>query len=375
MGRDLFTSYDFKRSTAASGVKFESDGRASRDVAKKAQQQAAECKKLHPSVDPAVQPIHRSLIRFEPHNDQFRVTVGCPMPIESTCDVTGSMGENVQIMFGVLPQTYELISKVLPGYDPQLSLGIFGDVCDGFIMSRPQFEMTADKIVGYIKHLFSSGSGGDADEDPQYAAYGAAYLTDAYVNRIGLKGYHFLITDAGMHNNLTERNLKRVYGESVFDAVRDNGHEDVAKKHNFYDASSVFKDMQKKYHAFLLMAERSVGYYYSDVYDDNHIIQIGSTRYLPQVEAAIIGLTEGTLEPAELEQFLTDNQVHKSEVLMLVRQLLKVPYAAQRELEEKSKYKIPVKGDLFASKTDLQPCGHVADEDEKVETGSSGTWL
>lgn len=376
MGRNTFTSVDYGASVRARGVTFEGDGRASSTVAKRAQQQAKNDKRLHPSVDPATAPIHRSLIRFEPYGDQYRVTVGCPMHIESTCDVTGSMGENVQIMFGVLPQTYDLISKVLPGYDLQLSLGIFGDTCDEYIMSRPQFEMTADKIVEYCSHLFSSGSGGDFPESPQYSVYGAAYLTDAYINRIGLKGYHFLITDASMHNTLTESNLRRAFGDSVFDEVRNNGHEKVANTLNYRTTVEVFKDMHKIYHAFLLMVDADLRGHYSDYYDDSHMIRIGSTRYLPQIEAAIIGLTEATLEPSELRTFLLANQIPRSETDVLVNQLLKIPFGAQRALEEASGCKIPKKGDIFAHKTDLQPCGFASEDDtDEVINGSSGSWL
>lgn len=376
MGDPVFTKYSYESETKKRGISFESDGRASRTVAERAAQQARSTKKLDPSVDPATEPIHRSLVRFNPYGEQFRVTVGLPVPIESTCDVTGSMGDNVQIMLGVLPQTYGLISKVLPGCDPQLSLGIFGDTVDEYIMSRPQFEMTAEKIVEYCSHLFSSGSGGDAPEDPQYAAYAAAYLTDAYINRIGLKGYHFLITDAPMHGSLYASDLKRVFGNKVFDYVRDNGFEEISKIHSTSDMTRVFNDLNKRFHAFLLMVDNEPMSCWRDVYDESHIIRIDSTKYLPQVEAAIIGLTEATLEPADLKDFLKDAQVPASAAEKLVRQLLHVKYGAQRELEEASGLKIPKKGDIFNSKTDLQPCGHInEEEDTPIENGSSGTWL
>ena len=373
MGDPIFTRHSFTTETERRGISFESDGRASKSVAEKAARQAATTKKLHPSVDPATEPIHRSLLRFSPYEDKFRVTVGLPVPIESTGDVTGSMGDNVQIMLGVLPQTYELISKVLPGCDPQLSLGIFGDEVDDFIMSRPQFEMTAEKIVEYCANLFSSGSGGDYPEDPQYSVYAAAYLTDAYINKIGLKGYHFLITDAPMHGTVYKRNLRRIFGDQVFDAVRDNGFD-------LPDTPAVeqlFADMKKIFHAFILLVDSNANDFWSSYYDGAHIVQIDSTKYLPQVEAAIIGLTEATLEPAELKQFLIDTQVPAAEAEKLARKLLRVEYGAQRKLEEASGYKLPQKGDIFDHKTDLQPSGHIDEEKEEtpIENASSGTWL
>ncbi|MDO4507802.1 MAG: hypothetical protein Q4B65_00180 [Candidatus Saccharibacteria bacterium] len=390
MGDRIFTEYDFEKETTKREISFErtetGEVRASETVAKKAQQQAEEAGGLHPSVDPAVQAIHRSLIRFEPYEDKFRVTVGCPIPIESVCDVTGSMGENVQIMFGVLPETYELISKALPGCDPQLSLGVFGDVVDGYVLERPQFEMTAEKIVEYCSHLFSSGNGGDGPEDPQYAVFGAAYLTDAYINRIGLKGYHFLVTDASMHGDLTTRTLKRIFGEDVLDLTKENGHEqditEIMEKNHSYDMVKLHKDLNQLFHAFLIVIDRgSAQACWQEVYDENHIIYLGSTRYLPQVEAAIIGLTEATIEPSEVEKFLINAQVPNDSAKILTRQLLGIPYGEQRKLEQKSGYVLPKKGDLFATKTELQPCGF-ADEDadgdvatDNDETPSSGEWL
>ncbi|MDO4611988.1 MAG: hypothetical protein Q4B29_00795 [Candidatus Saccharibacteria bacterium] len=402
MGKNIFTHYSYAAETKKREISFEhsSSGevRASKTVAEKARQQATETNKLDPSVDPAVQAIHRSLIRFEPHGEKFRVTVGCPMNIESVCDVTGSMGENVQIMFGVLPETYDLIAKALPGYDPQLSLGVFGDVVDDYVLMRPQFEMTAEKIVEYCSHLFQSGTGGDSPEDPQYAMYGAAYLTNAYVNRIGLKGYHFLITDAPMHGTLSLSTLKRVFGHNVLELVAENNHQDAAevaaidpaikglcnaalegltgREIRDLEMGQLHQDLSKIYHAFLIMVGDQSYDCWKELYDKNHTIHIGSTRYLPQVQAAIIGLTEATIEPCDIEQFLVNSQVPKNQAQELTRQLLKVPYGEQRRLEETSGLKIPKKGDLFASKQDLQPCGFIDDDvANKVEDVPSGTWL
>ncbi len=380
MGRPSFTSYDFEEATKSRGIKFEttSDGsrRASKSVTAKAEQRSRNTGKLDPSVDPAVMVIRRSLCPFEETPDgRYVLSVGCPMDIESTCDTTGSMGSNVQTIIEVLPDTYDTIAKVLPGYNVQLALGIFGDKCDRFVMNRPQFEMTAEKIVGYISNLVPEKDGGDAPEDPQYAVFGAAYLTDTYTNRLGLKGYHFVITDAPMHRDLDPDIIERIYGENVWQHLKDNGHPEITRT-SLPDVYDLFKDLHKRAHAFLI----EVGGPISDFkhfYDQAHRVCINDTRCLPAIEAAIIGLTEGTLQPMDVRQFLKDNQVSESNIRRAMDGLNNVRFGVQRELEQKSGNRIPQKGDIFASKQDLQPATRAeeAPVSEDTNTDTSSSWL
>ena len=56
--------------------------------------------------------------------------------------------------------------------------------------------------------------------------------------------------------------------------------------------------------------------------------------------------------------------------------LKNVQFAAQRDLEKASGLKIPQQGDLFASKQDLQPIGHMDTATAGVDAGeSTNTWL
>ncbi|MBR0134287.1 hypothetical protein IJM16_03405 [Candidatus Saccharibacteria bacterium] len=299
--------------------------------------------------------IRRSLPRFEEMPDgRFELTIGCPMDMESTCDTTGSMGDNVQTMIEVLPETYGVISEVLPGYDLQLALGIFGDMVDRFIVNRPQFEMTAEKIVDYVTKLVPESNGGDIHEDPQYAIFGAAYLTDTFTNRIGLKGYHFMITDAPMHRYRLDPDLiERVYGEDVWKNLADNGHSDITRT-NLPDIDDMFKALHKRAHAFVIGLGGATSYF-STYYDVRHRINIHDTRCLPAIEAAVIGLTEGTLQPMDLRKFLKDHQVSNANIDRAMPGLSQVELSAQRKLEQAAKIVIPKKGDIFAKKTDKQP--------------------
>ena len=230
MGYDVFTEHTFDRATAAKGVSFTRDREGHRhtasNVTAKAEQHVRKTGRPPRRVDPAADGvIRRSLMRFEPLPDgTFKVTVGFPIPVESSCDTTGSMGNNVNTAMEVLPETYATISEVLPGRDLQLALGIFGDISDRFPMCRPQFEMTAEKIVEYITDLAPERDGGDYPEDQQYPAFAAAYLTYALINLYGLKYYHFLITDAPMHTRLDPDQLERIFGENVWKCLADKAY-------------------------------------------------------------------------------------------------------------------------------------------------------
>ncbi len=380
MGDIPFTEYAYDRATSSHGISFskrsEGGRKASKRVTEEAERQSISTGKLDPAVDPAVMVIRRSLPRFKEVGGGYVLTMGWPMNIESTCDTTGSMGNNANIAMEVLPETYGMVSKVLPGYDPQFALGIFGDVCDNFVINRPQFEMQADKIVDYVTKLVPEGNGGDDPEDPQYAMFGAAYLTDASTNRLGIKGYHFVITDAGLHGRLDPNVIERIYGKDVWKDLADNGFPEITRT-NLPDMDELMKALNQRVHAFFIGVRRTSSAWY-DLYDDGHRIEIRDTRCLPQVEAAIIGLTEGTLEPIDIEKFLKDNQVSDVNIRYALPGLKLVPFAVQRMLEKASGHKIPQKGDIFATKQDIVPIGHVDDIPDSTPATTESTtvnWL
>ena len=196
MGHETFSVESYRTARRAYGVTHDEG------VTRKAEQRARDTGRLSEIVDPAINPVRFSKIRLNPHQKKWIATLGCPMDIEVSCDTTGSMGGEVDTEMMVLPDLYKAVAEVLPGYDPQLCLGIFGDVCDDFVLCRPQFEMEAPKIVNYLKEMAPQRGGGDTPEDPQYAMFARAYLTDAYTDHIGLKGYHFVVTDAACHERL-----------------------------------------------------------------------------------------------------------------------------------------------------------------------------
>lgn len=322
----------------------------------RAEQAAHETGKLNPLVDPAgYGVIRRSLIRFEKRADGlWIVTVGTPMPLESRVDTTGSMGDNVDIALRVLPKSHELCSGVLPGCDLQIATGIFGDVADRFVLCRPQFEMEAAKIVEQLTLMVPERAGGDAPEDPQYGLFGAAYLTAAYIDRIGLKGYDFTVSDAPGRDRLDESQVFRIFGKEGFAKASENGHP-MPVRDDLPSTSEVVQDLLKRAHAFFLQVEDdpSTKKFWTRVFGAERVVVLPSTELLPQVQATIIGLTEGTLGLEQIEEFLQRNNVAKSDAKRIARSVANIPIGAQAALPNFGKR--PAKGDVFKEKTDLWP--------------------
>ncbi len=341
MGHQTFSTTSYRRARRDYGVTSDTG------VTKKAEEQARKSGHLSEIVDPAVDPIRRSMIRLNPYqNKQWIVTVGCPMDIEVSCDTTSSMGGEVDTEMAVLPDLYGEVAKVLPGYDPQLCLGIFGDVCDDFVMCRPQFEMEAPKIVNYLKEMAPQRAGGDSPEDPQYAMFARAYLTDTYMNRIGLKGYHFTVTDATCHERLNCKDIQRIFGKEIFDNELKNMDGAIPTM------NAMIKELKRKTHQFILVIDAydsTVGFW-QDLCGENSVIEISSTRQLPAVISAIIGLTEGSLDIGDLDQHLGEYCSTR-----LIRELSRIEIGAQAKLRHQLPHPVPQKGDIFASKGDTWP--------------------
>lgn len=373
------TSYNSARNTYVPRQQGASATRA-------AEQMAKVTGKLDPLVDPAgFGVIRKSLIRFEDRPDGlYLVTVGLPIPIEARLDTTGSMGDNVEHALWALPDTYLQASQMLPDCDPQIAIGVFADYLDDFVLCRPQFEMEAAKIVHQLTLMYANNNGfGNEGEDPQYGLFGAAYCTDDYASRIGLKGYDFTITDEPARD-VHAKGLVRVYGDEVFDLVAANGHE--IDRRNPPNTKQIINDLLKRAHAFVLLVGNrwDAASYWPKVIDRSRIVQMPHVDLLPQVQASIIGLTEGTLSLDELPDFLMTTASHrydwqvdnaikrtsspeeaaklreqtlkqptKDEVRAVVRAVANIPIGAQAALPNFGKG--PKPGDVFRNKGDLWP--------------------
>lgn len=355
------------------GVK-ERVARAGDDVSHAGRQHIHETKKLHPLVDPAEYGlVRRSLPRYtDLPNGRLQLVAGVPMLIETLLDTTGSMGENVRLAFDSLPTLYSLLTEgshaVLGRYDPQVLNAIFGDVQDRFAFARTQAEM-CERIAEQLTLMVPESAGGDAPEDPEYGLFGAAFLTEAAINDYGLKSYHFTVTDAPTHGRIDKSNLVRVFGETVFDTVAANRHS--ISQNDLPRTKQIVDKLKERAHAFLIcVRESSSARYWSEIYGADHMVVIDSTRHLPYVEAAIIGLVEGVLELSTLATYLETAGCSPSVAREIQRAVAGVPIGAQALLPNFGK--IPGKGSVFTKKRDLWPV--VAEAAPETDPEAT-TWL
>ncbi len=346
--------------------------------------------KLDPLVDPAgpvyglVRP---SRMRFEPiAGDLFMVANGAPGTMEYRLDTTGSMGTNVERALSALPQICGLTATIMPGRDPFFCASIFADLEDKFVLCRGQFEVLADRMVNQLTLMHPEGGGkGNNGEDPEYGLFAGAYLTDAYLHRIGLKSMDFTITDEPMHEWLHAHGLKRVFGTDVFDKLKEIGYD--FSESNLPSNGEIVQDLLNKAHAFvfLINTERRnlLDQHWQELYGKDRVILLPNIDYVPHAMAAITGLTEGTLDLQSVKDFLIDTEIDKNEAHRLVDSIAHIPLGAQCALPNYSK--LPKQGDIFRTKEDLwamDPADIPTDAIASpiaAETGTSGTveggWL
>lgn len=346
MGRSTFSRSLYKSAVAAEGV-------GERGVTAKSEQKAYETGKLDPLVDPSGFGVIRlSLPRVERKCEHlYELNVGTPMPIETRVDTTGSMGHNVDVAMKVLPDAFEQWTKVLKGYDIQVATGIFGDVRDKFPLCRPQFEMHTEKIVKQLTLMVPEKNGGDVPEDPDLGIFGGAYLVRAYINRIGLKGYDFTVTDAPGRGRIDQKELERVYGDKVFEKVAENQHR--LNSHGSIELSDVWNVLLDRAHAFVLQVGDLSGaktFWHHHV-GKNRVVQLPDTEFLPHVQAVIIGLTEGSLTLTDVADFLKEGNMEERWIDRVCESVANIPLSAQAQLPNFSRR--PVKGDLFDGKPDV----------------------
>lgn len=347
--------------------------RAGGDTSHAGRQHIKKTGKINPLVDPAgYDLIRKSHPRYTQQPDsRFVLPNGIPMLIEGRFDTTGSMGSNVRMAFESLPKQYDLLANgklpVLGRYDPQILNGIFGDVVDGFVLYRSQAEMDA-AIATQLTLMVPEGQGGDGPEDPEYGLFGGAYLTDAFINRYGLKYYDFTVTDATSHGRIDRTNLERVFGPTVFQRVRDNKLD--LNEGDLPGTEEIVHELKKRAHAFALIVGYEAARYWQKFYGKEHVVVIDSTRHLAYVQATVIGLTEGVIDLQSASDYLKSVGCTTEAAKEIQRQVAGIPIGAQTTFENFEK--IPLKGAVFANKHDLWP---VADQAAEEAAGESSTWL
>lgn len=351
MGGNSFTSSDYE-------VAINKHVSDSSSVTKKAKQEALNTGMLNPLVDPSANGVIHMSKPFYERNEALQLwslVAGMPMPIETRLDTTGSMHRNVDKAFKALPKLYDLCSSVLPGFDLQLATGIFGDISDKFVLCRPKFAHSADRLVERLTLMVPEGKGGDSPEDPHYGLFAGAYLTDARISKYGLKGYDFTVTDAAARYELVERQLIRIFGPEVFEKVIENGF-NIDKK-DLPSTKEVVNDLLKRAHAFCILIDEDndARRFWNNIFSKDRIVRLPDINYLPHTQAVIVGLTEGTLTMDTAADFLIKNDVREGMAESLVRSVAHIPIGAQELLRLKLDRPLPKDGDLFRERTDLWP--------------------
>lgn len=339
------------------------------------EQRMKEGKGLHELVDPkGFGVIRRSLNRFLDENGKLILTNGVAMLKETRFDTTSSMGSSIDEAFKSLPRSYNLIAigdhAVLGRYDTQIITSMFNDVCDNNVLLRSQAEMDV-KIAEQMTLMVPERDGGDFAEDPQYGLFGAAYFTAADINRYGLKSYDFTVSDATGRNFVDAGTVKRVFGNDAFKIAAENGFPIDEK--NMPTTYEVVKDLLKRSHAFFLQVynHSETTEFWTKLFGRERVIKLPSTELLPEVEAAIIGLTEGTLTLQTVEEFLIKEAgLSASDALLVKRAVAGIPIGAQMALPNFEK--IPAKGSVFANKRDLYPT--TSNEEENSDEVKSKMW-
>lgn len=358
MGTNTFT-----RSAFASAVTTHA-GHGGR-VTARAEEEAFRSGKLEPSVDPAgyeegrymVRPSRLRMVEHPLYQGLFELTDGTSMPVETLLDTTGSMGDNIDRALRALADAYEWCSYGLPGYHLHMCTATFGDLAvDRFPLCRTQFEMEAAKMVEQLTKLVANNSGGgNGGEDPQYGLFAAAYLTDFYVDRIGLRGYHFTLSDEPGRDRLNVKAMNEIFGPLVYERLAERGIEFSAK--TLPTTDRIIRDLTAKTHAFFLFVDgndaRNCRSYWHERYGEQRFIPLADVNQLAQVQATIIGLTEGTLGLGDVVPFLKERQVSDSGAKRILDSVANIPLGLQATFENYSRR--PMKGDVFRTKEDLWP--------------------
>lgn len=323
------------------------------------EQRAQEGRGLDPLVDPAKYNVVReSNNLLVPDGEEFVLQFGVAMPVETDLDTTGSMGRNVDVAFGVLPKVQNLLIQgsraVLSRYHTQMATGVVQDREDQFPYLRSQFEPD-NEVERQMGLLVPERSGGDATEDYQLGLFAAAYLTRASIRQYGLKGYYFVVGDEIGRDSLDRRVLEQVFGSSVLEkAFGSNPSQSLPS------TEEVAKKVLQDWHAFFLQVggNPATTRWWSKLLGRERVIVLPRTEDLAEMQACIIGLTEGVLDLQSAADFLNDSKRDLDAKAMLARIVTAVgniPVGLQATLPNFSR--IPAAGARFTSREDIWPVG------------------
>ena len=242
-------------------------------------------------------------------------------------------------------------NAVLRRYHTQMATGAVQDEGDKFPYQISQFEPD-NMVEQQMGLLVPEKGGGDTPEEYQVGLFGTTYLTRTSIAKYGLRSYYFPVGDVWGREELDERLLKRVFGPKVLELAFDG-----AVPQSLPSTEEVGKEMQKNWHGFFLQVERHsfTKKWWSKILGKERVVQLPRTEDLAEVQAVIIGLTEGVLDLKTAVDFLREANVSASEARAIVEACRGIPIGLQTTFPNFDK--IPMAGAKFASREDIWPIG------------------
>jgi hypothetical protein len=292
-----------------------------------------------------------------PKGDQFVLEFGIAMPVKTDFDTTASMGKNVDIAFDVQPRVQKLLNDpkkgVLRRYHTQMATGSIGDTVNRFPYQVSQFEPD-NEVARQMGLLVPERNGGSTTtEEYQLSLFSTAYLTRSSVTKYGLRGYYFPTGDERGWDVLKEELATRVFGPTVFEKAFGKGN----RPQSLPKAQDMGKKVLENWHGFFLQVY-STAYttkWWSDVLGRERVIILPRTQDLAEVQAVVIGLTEGVLDLQSAIDLLKESNVQESDAKRIVEACSNIPIGLQKTFANFEK--IPMAGAIFASRDDIWPEG------------------
>lgn len=306
-------------------------------------------------LDPLVDPSKYGVIRLAknllvPDGEEFILQFGAAMPVKTDLDTTGSMGGNVDIAFDVLPKVQNLLvqgpNAVLRRYHTQIATGVIQDRGDGYPYQCSQFEPD-NEVERQMGLLFPERNGGDATEDYQLGLFAAAHLTSTDIVRYGLKGYYFIVGDEIGRESFDRRVLEQVFGQEVMEKAFG-----ARPPQSLPSTREVARKVLESWHVFFLQVGSSdkTTAEWSELLGPERVIQLPRTEMLAEVQACIIGLTEGVLDFKNVPEILSANRTNTQNIM---RAVSNIPLGLQTTFENFDR--IPAAGARFKNREDIWP--------------------
>lgn len=165
-------------------------------------------------------------------------------PIVVALDVTRSRGDDSRIMYEKLPMFIGQIE--MKGYveGAAVSFAAIGDAKDGDKAPLQVGQFEADNRLDDVLSSFwlEEGGGGSGQESYELAAYYYARRSILECQKKGKKGYFFFVGDEGFYPKVSKEQVRNILGVTIKDDI---------------DSNKIFKELQKKYHVFLVYPQKS----------------------------------------------------------------------------------------------------------------------